>query len=63
MQRYYYFVHSARQLSSDFKSVTESNMDESEYDGILASILIVLRRAHELFFDPVRLIAYLLPNL
>jgi hypothetical protein len=38
-------------------------MDESEYDGILASILIVLRRAHELFFDPELIIKFSLSML
>jgi hypothetical protein len=53
MQRYHYFVHSAREHGSYISSVTESNIDESESDGVLANILVVLRRAHELFFDTV----------
>ncbi|KAJ4807546.1 C-terminal domain phosphatase-like 4 [Rhynchospora pubera] len=52
MERYHYFASSVRQFSSGIKSLSEMKKDERESDGILATILSVLKRAHEMFFDP-----------
>ncbi|KAJ4779920.1 C-terminal domain phosphatase-like 4 [Rhynchospora pubera] len=52
MERYHYFASSMRQFSSGIKSLSEMKKDERESDGILATILSVLKRAHEMFFDP-----------
>jgi RNA polymerase II C-terminal domain phosphatase-like 3/4 len=57
MERYHYFASSVRQFSSGMKSLSEMKKDERESDGILATILNVLKRAHEMFFDPVSLIS------
>ncbi|KAJ3676284.1 hypothetical protein LUZ60_003696 [Juncus effusus] len=51
MERYHYFASSVRQFRAG-KSYSERNEDESESDGVLASILNVLKRAHTMFFDP-----------
>lgn len=59
MERYHYFTSSVRQFSAGMKSLSEMKKDERESDGILATILNVLKRAHEMFFDPVSLTASL----
>jgi RNA polymerase II C-terminal domain phosphatase-like 3/4 len=63
MERYHYFASSVRQFSAGMKSLSEMKKDERESDGILATILKVLKRAHEMFFDPVSLIVSLNHNL
>lgn len=53
MERYNYFSSSLRQWGFSGNSLSERKKDESETDGALASVLNVLRRAHQMFFDPV----------
>ncbi|XXG58887.1 hypothetical protein AAC387_Pa04g1078 [Persea americana] len=52
MERYNYFSSSLRQWGFSGNSLSERKKDESETDGALASVLNVLRRAHQMFFDP-----------
>ncbi|KAJ6850354.1 RNA polymerase II C-terminal domain phosphatase-like 4 [Iris pallida] len=47
MERYYFFP----QRGSNAKSLSESGEDERESEGALATILKVLKRAHQMFFD------------
>lgn len=52
MERYHYFASSCRQFNFNANSLSESKKDEREADGALATILSILKRAHQLFFDP-----------
>ncbi|KAI3883968.1 hypothetical protein MKX03_028604 [Papaver bracteatum] len=49
--RYHYFSASLRSFGLNNKSLSELMRDESESDGALATILQVLKRIHQLFFD------------
>lgn len=53
MERYHFFASSCWQFGSNTKSLSEMKKDENEADGALSIILNVLRRAHQMFFDPV----------
>ncbi|MCL7026634.1 hypothetical protein MKW94_017191 [Papaver nudicaule] len=53
MDRYHYFSSSGRSFNMNNRSLSELKMDESEPDGVLATILEVLKRVHQLFFDLV----------
>ncbi|XP_077233959.1 RNA polymerase II C-terminal domain phosphatase-like 4 isoform X2 [Tasmannia lanceolata] len=52
MERYHFFASSCRQFGFGEKSLSELKKDESENDGALATVLNVLKRAHQMFFDP-----------
>ncbi|KAI3870517.1 hypothetical protein MKX03_022710 [Papaver bracteatum] len=51
MDRYHYFSSSGRSFGLNQKSLSEVKRDESESHGALATILQVLQRIHQLFFD------------
>ncbi|KAI3949654.1 hypothetical protein MKW92_006633 [Papaver armeniacum] len=51
MDRYHYFSESLRSFGLNNKTLSELMRDESESDGALATILQVLKRIHQLFFD------------
>ncbi|KAK1317816.1 RNA polymerase II C-terminal domain phosphatase-like 4 [Acorus calamus] len=51
MERYHYFASSLRPFGITRGSLAEAKMDESEPEGILFSILEVLKQAHKMFFD------------
>ena len=51
VERYHFFASSCRQFGFNCKSLAELKSDESEPDGALARILIVLKRVHHTFFD------------
>ncbi|XP_065015166.1 RNA polymerase II C-terminal domain phosphatase-like 4 [Musa acuminata AAA Group] len=53
MERYHFFASSCRQFGFGAKSLSELMKDERESDGALATVLNVLKRAHQMFFDPV----------
>ncbi|URE17958.1 RNA polymerase II C-terminal domain phosphatase-like [Musa troglodytarum] len=53
MERYHFFASSCRQFGFGAKSLSELMKDERESDGALATILNVLKQAHQMFFDPV----------
>lgn len=53
MERYHFFASSCRQFGFNAKSLSELMKDESEADGALATVLKVLKRTHQMFFDPV----------
>ncbi|RRT41625.1 hypothetical protein B296_00057690, partial [Ensete ventricosum] len=53
MERYHFFASSCRQFGFGAKSLSESMKDERESDGALATVLNVLKRTHQMFFDPV----------
>ena len=63
MKRYCFFADGGRHNNTRSESLSEEMEDEGESDGILASILDVLKQAHKLFFDPVSVTAYLHNNL
>lgn len=52
MERYHFFSSSCRQFGFSIKSLSELKQDERESDGALANILNVLKRTHQMFFDP-----------
>ncbi|XP_072961312.1 RNA polymerase II C-terminal domain phosphatase-like 4 isoform X1 [Typha angustifolia] len=52
MERYHFFSSSCRQFGFSIKSLSESMKDEMESDGALATILNVLKKSHQRFFDP-----------
>lgn len=52
MERYHYFASSCRQFGLSARSLSETKKDESESEGALLTILNVLKRAHQMFFDP-----------
>ncbi|KAI3974015.1 hypothetical protein MKX01_030591 [Papaver californicum] len=51
MDRYHYFSSSGRSFGLNNKSLSELKRDESESNGALVTILQVLKRIHQLFFD------------
>ncbi|XP_055960524.1 RNA polymerase II C-terminal domain phosphatase-like 4 isoform X3 [Mercurialis annua] len=51
MERYHFFASSCRQFGFECKSLSQIKSDESVSDGALASILKVLRKIHQMFFD------------
>ncbi|MCL7042699.1 hypothetical protein MKW94_024362 [Papaver nudicaule] len=51
MDRYHYFSSSGRSFNINNRSLSELRRDENESDGALATILEVLKRIHQLFFD------------
>ncbi|TVU34573.1 hypothetical protein EJB05_16409 [Eragrostis curvula] len=51
MERYHYFASSCHQFGHNVRSMSELMHDERESDGALATILDVLKRIHEIFFD------------
>ncbi|MQM12723.1 hypothetical protein Taro_045643 [Colocasia esculenta] len=53
MERYHYFSSSCRQFRYAEKSLSEMRQDERESDGALATILGILKRVHEMFFNQV----------
>lgn len=59
MERYHYFSSSSRQFNSNFKPLLLAKEDESETDGILYSILTVLKRVHHMFYDTVCFLLWL----
>lgn len=59
MERYHFFASSCRQFGFGAKSLSELMKDERESDGALATVLNILKRAHQMFFDPVSCIASL----
>ncbi|XP_020519619.1 RNA polymerase II C-terminal domain phosphatase-like 4 isoform X3 [Amborella trichopoda] len=50
MERYHFFSSSCRQFNVHYKSLSELKRDESESDGMLASILNVLKHIHQMFY-------------
>ncbi|XP_058114098.1 RNA polymerase II C-terminal domain phosphatase-like 4 [Magnolia sinica] len=52
MERYHFFASSSRQFGFNGRSLSELRRDESEADGVLAAVLKVLKRVHQMFFDP-----------
>ncbi|KAI3744320.1 hypothetical protein L1987_57399 [Smallanthus sonchifolius] len=52
MERYHFFASSCKQFRYKCKSLSELKSDESEADRALATVLQVLKRIHNLFFDP-----------
>lgn len=52
MERYNFFASSLRQFGYSGESLSEMKRDESETTGALAVVLKVLRRVHQMFFDP-----------
>ncbi|KAK1425654.1 hypothetical protein QVD17_21009 [Tagetes erecta] len=52
MEKYNYFASSYINLPYKYKSLSELKYDESESEGTLAIVLQVLKRIHNLFFDP-----------
>ncbi|XP_010265619.1 PREDICTED: RNA polymerase II C-terminal domain phosphatase-like 4 isoform X2 [Nelumbo nucifera] len=51
MERYHYFSSSCRQFGFSAKSLSELKRDECESEGALATVLKVLKRIHEMFFN------------
>ncbi|KAM7484224.1 hypothetical protein LguiA_000233 [Lonicera macranthoides] len=52
MERYHFFASSCRQFGFSCQSLSQLKSDESEADGALATVLEVLKRIHNMFFDP-----------
>lgn len=52
MEKYHFFASSCRLFGLGVKSLSELKQDERESDGALAIILGVLKRVHQMFFDP-----------
>ncbi|KAL5979544.1 hypothetical protein ACLOJK_019450 [Asimina triloba] len=52
MEKYHFFSSSARPYGFIGGSLSELRRDESEAEGVLASVLKVLKRVHQMFFDP-----------
>ncbi|KAG6510979.1 RNA polymerase II C-terminal domain phosphatase-like 4 isoform X1 [Zingiber officinale] len=52
MERYHFFASSCRQFGFNAKSLSELMKDERESDGALATVLKILKRTHQMFFDP-----------
>ncbi|XP_043702341.1 RNA polymerase II C-terminal domain phosphatase-like 4 [Telopea speciosissima] len=52
MERYHFFSSSNRQFGINTESLSELKRDECESEGALATVLKVLKRIHEMFFDP-----------
>ncbi|KAJ4959588.1 hypothetical protein NE237_026699 [Protea cynaroides] len=52
MERYHFFSSSSRQFGINAESLSELKRDECESEGALATVLKVLKRIHEMFFDP-----------
>ncbi|XP_072995592.1 RNA polymerase II C-terminal domain phosphatase-like 4 isoform X2 [Typha latifolia] len=52
MDRYHFFASSCRQFGFNTISLSVARKDERESDGALATILNVLKRIHQMFFDP-----------
>ncbi|KAH7688846.1 Protein-serine/threonine phosphatase protein [Dioscorea alata] len=52
MERYHYFASSCHQFGFNVKSLSQCKKDESDTEGALANVLNVLRRVHQMFFDP-----------
>ncbi|XP_042482197.1 RNA polymerase II C-terminal domain phosphatase-like 4 [Macadamia integrifolia] len=52
MERYHYFSSSSRHFRINTESLSELKRDECESEGALATVLKVLKRIHEMFFDP-----------
>lgn len=53
MERYHFFASSCRQFGFNAKSLSQLMKDERESDGALATVLKILKRTHQMFFDPV----------
>lgn len=53
MERYHFFASSCHQFGFNASSLSELKKDEREEDGALSVILNVLKRAHQMFFDPI----------
>ncbi|GLU01362.1 hypothetical protein SLE2022_186730 [Rubroshorea leprosula] len=51
MDRYHFFASSCQQFGLKCKSLSQMNSDESEIEGVLSSVLRVLRQIHHMFFD------------
>ncbi|KAF9662758.1 hypothetical protein SADUNF_Sadunf18G0087500 [Salix dunnii] len=51
MERYHFFASSCHQFGFNCKSLSEQKSDESESEGALASILKVLLKIHQIFFE------------
>ncbi|KAM7490376.1 hypothetical protein LguiA_033297 [Lonicera macranthoides] len=51
MERYHFFASSCRQFGFSCQSLSQLKSDESEADGALATVLKVLKRVHNRFFD------------
>ncbi|XP_074562651.1 RNA polymerase II C-terminal domain phosphatase-like 4 [Curcuma longa] len=52
MERYHFFASSCRQFGFNAKSLSQLMKDERESDGALATVLEILKRTHQMFFDP-----------
>ncbi|XP_020573112.1 RNA polymerase II C-terminal domain phosphatase-like 4 isoform X2 [Phalaenopsis equestris] len=52
MEKYHFFASSCRLFGVGSKSLSQLKQDERDSDGALANILGVLKRAHQMFFDP-----------
>lgn len=62
MERYHFFASSCRQFGFSCQSLSQLKSDESEADGALATVLEVLKRIHNMFFDPVCPVSFLCPT-
>uniref|UniRef100_A0A1J3CTK8 RNA polymerase II C-terminal domain phosphatase-like n=1 Tax=Noccaea caerulescens TaxID=107243 RepID=A0A1J3CTK8_NOCCA len=51
IERYHFFASSCKQFDHRFQSLSQLKSDESEPDGILASVLKVLKQTHSLYFE------------
>lgn len=51
MDRYHFFASSCQQFGLKCKSLSQLTSDESEIEGVLSSVLRVLRQIHHIFFD------------
>ncbi|ESQ42594.1 hypothetical protein EUTSA_v10013455mg [Eutrema salsugineum] len=51
IERYHFFASSCRQFEHKYQSLSQLKSDESEPDGVLATVLKVLKQTHSLFFE------------
>lgn len=51
IERYHFFASSCKQFDHRFQSLSQLKSDESEPEGILASVLKVLKQTHSLYFE------------
>ncbi|CAN8301462.1 unnamed protein product [Cochlearia groenlandica] len=51
IERYHFFASSCKQFDHKYQSLSQLKSDESEPDGLLATILKVLKQTHGLFFE------------
>ncbi|KAK6151455.1 hypothetical protein DH2020_014090 [Rehmannia glutinosa] len=54
MERYHFFASSCKEFGLNCKSLSQLKSDESETEGALPTVLKILQRIHNLFFDEER---------